>query len=103
MEAPNTYTVREIKPGIYEIANFVDGNKEPHSVYKVKYSRGYLCDCPGYWRQKDKTQHKHCLIVKFWIEHLDKELGYALWFDGNDIEYHQFITKRLEKCLNFGN
>ncbi len=94
----NLYVVRESTTNIYEIANFVDGEKEPHSVYKVKYSRGYSCDCLGYWRQKDKTQHKHCLIVKFWKEHLN-DIGYCLWFDGDDIEYRKFITKEIEKWL----
>ena len=94
----STYTVRTTaQPNIYEIANFVDGGKEPHSIYKVKYSRGYSCDCPGYWRQKDKTQHKHCLIVKFWVEHLED--GYCLWFEDENIEFRKFITKEIEKCL----
>lgn len=90
------YIVRKIKPNIYEIATFVDGKF--HSVYTVKYSRGYSCDCPGYWRQKDKTQHKHCLIVKFWVENLEE--GFCLWFENDEIKYHQFIEKRIEKCLN---
>lgn len=97
MEEQATYTVREVKPDIYEVTNFIDGRKEPHSVYNVrKTPRSYTCDCPGFWRQRNKDEHKHCLIVKFWVENLEKELGCALWFDGDDIEYYKFVNRQEE-------
>lgn len=100
LEKLDLYIVREVKPDIYEIANFVDGTKEPYSIYNVRRTtKSYSCDCPGFWRQKNKPDHKHCRIVKFWVENLEKTFGCAMWFDGDDIEYHRFADERLEKWL----
>ena len=95
------YLVRLFKPNQYEISTFVDGSKESISVYKVTLrNNNYYCDCPGYWRQKVKEDHKHCRIVKFWIENLDMEMGYCFWLDNeNNIEYHKFITKEIERYV----
>ena len=75
----------------WEISKFSD-YKDADSVYKVtKKGKSYHCDCPGYWRQKDKSEHKHSRIVKFWEEELEKPIGMALWFENDEIEYNQFI------------
>lgn len=102
--ASTIYVTRRIDEKYIEIASFEDGSKESISVYKVyKGKTGiYICDCPGYWRQKTKEDHKHSRIVKFWIEHLNEEPGYCFLLEDNDtsIEFNKFLDKeRLEKWL----
>ena len=79
------YFVRESQPKTYEITVFEDGRKEEKCTYIVKKpGRYYSCNCPGYWRQKHKSEHKHCRIVKFWIEELNKQYNYVFWIDELD-------------------
>jgi hypothetical protein len=79
------YVVREKIKGSYDITNFDD---DVYTTYVVKNGK---CNCMGYSRQHNKKEHKHCKLVDFWINNLDKEPGFALWFDGEDIEYNRFI------------
>ena len=85
------YIIRQSsKPRVWEIAKFSD-DYEPSGIYNVKlHGKNYSCDCPGYWRQKNKDEHKHIRLVKFWRENLEEEHGFALWLDGPDIEYSRF-------------
>lgn len=96
------YIPRKIKDKLFEIASFVDGSKDSISVYKVKIGQKNIfhCDCPGYWRQKVKEEHKHCRIINFWVEKLENKEGYCFWFDNEDnIEFHKFIENRIEKYV----
>lgn len=64
------YAVRKIKEGSYEIANFSNCSVEPKSVYTVSNSRqnNLECDCIGWYRQKDKLAHEHCIVVRKFME-----------------------------------
>lgn len=88
------YIVRELGDNKYQIADFTDGERDCHSAYIViKRGDKYICDCMGYIRQHDKSIHKHSRIVRFWVENLEKEHGYAFWLDSDEeIEYHRFIN-----------
>ncbi len=86
------YIPKVISKDKYEIASFKD-SKEPYGVYIVLKRNNFSCDCMGFFRQKDKTQHKHCKVIKFWIEHLDYEPGYCFWYEGKDLEFKQLLTK----------
>ncbi len=87
------YVIREVRKDIFEVVVFENAS-HPNAVYEVDRNRQnyFACTCPGYRWQRDKTQHKHVLLVKFWIENLDKEPGFLMWFDGEDIEYAQMFT-----------
>jgi len=89
----DTYIIKNTHvKNTWEIAKF-SGYKDVDSVYKIsKKGQTYNCDCPGYWRQKNKSEHKHSRIVKFWNEELDQSEGMALWIKDDDIEYNQFIS-----------
>ena len=79
------YTIRQVAKENFEIANKDD-------VYTVKVrNKIYTCDCFGFRRQHDKSQHKHCKMVRFWIDNLDKEPGFAFWWENEDLEYNKFI------------
>jgi hypothetical protein len=83
------YVIKQTpKNKTWEIVKFDDGD-EPSSIYKVSERNGfYHCDCPGFWRQKVKEDHKHTRLVKFWRENLEEASGYFLWFDKQqEIEY----------------
>ena len=88
----STYVVSESNvKDTWQIAKFSD-YKDADSVFNVsKRGRTYHRDCPGFWRQKDKSEHKHIRIVKFWKEELEQPTGMALWFEDEEIEYNQFI------------
>jgi len=75
------------KPNICEVVKFSEKDNS-FVTYQVTKSRNYYrCDCPGFYRQKDKKEHKHSKLVQFWQENLESETGYTFWFDGSDIEY----------------
>jgi hypothetical protein len=88
----DTYVVRKTrKKDTWDISKFSD-YKDADSMFTVsKRGTTYSCDCPGFWRQKDKSEHKHCKIVKFWKENLEETDGYAFWLEGDDIEYNHFM------------
>jgi hypothetical protein len=97
------YLVRRKDKKYIEISSFVDGSKEAVSVYRVyKGNKGiYICNCPGYWRQKVKEDHKHSRIVKLWVENLEEQEGFCFWLDGDDIDYHRFMDEeRLRKYVD---
>lgn len=82
------YVIRQI--GVkkeFEITSFEE-SKEPTGVYTVKItSRAKSCSCNGFYRQRDKTEHKHIKLVNFWIKSLDKIPGFVFWWEGEDLEY----------------
>jgi hypothetical protein len=98
-----SYLIRETpKSKTWEITKFSD-YREPDSTYTVTERAGhYHCNCPGYWRQKNKDEHKHTQLVRFWREKLSEAEGYSLWFDGEDIEYFNFLLPN-EKILQILN
>jgi hypothetical protein len=56
------YAVKKLSNKSFAVTNLED---EPKTYNVTKSTKGYYsCDCMGYARQKDKTQHKHCLMVK---------------------------------------
>ena len=102
----DTYIITKTRvKNTWEIAKFSD-YKDADSVYKVnKRGNTYNCDCPGYWRQKDKSEHKHSRIVKFWNEELEQPDGMALWFENDEIEYNQFMPSNsfMKDIFNLPN
>jgi hypothetical protein len=75
------------KSNIFEVVKF---SEKDNSFVTYKVTKGhnyYRCDCPGFYRQKEKKEHKHSKLVQFWEDNLDSETGYTFWFDGPDIEY----------------
>ena len=98
------YVVRRKDKKFIEISSFENGSKEAVSVYRVYKGKNnlYICNCPGYYRQKVKEDHKHSKIVKLWIENLDEAIGYCFWMDGDNVEYHRFLTDAdKEKLFTF--
>lgn len=99
------FCVRQIYPLVYEVATFEHSSTPTHVCKVTTNNKMQLsCNCLGYHRQKDKTQHKHCRLVKFYIENLEKLDGYIFWFEDNDesIEYTklfdlEFLEKKLEE------
>jgi hypothetical protein len=56
------YAVKKITNSDFQVTNLQD---DPITYNVTKNNRGhYSCDCRGFYVQKDKTQHKHCLMVK---------------------------------------
>lgn len=94
------YQVRKLSSDVYQISSFGD-YAEPIGVYEVRVTnRSISCNCPGYYRQRDKIEHKHCKIVQYWIE-LGEEMGVALWFNDNEeIEYNYFLGEDLEYYID---
>jgi len=105
-----TFTIRKSKKdGVYEVAKFGDVKRcvgdNDVVVHDVTYKNSKLyCDCKGFRWHKDKPEeHKHCKLVKFWVDKLDSQPGFVLWFEGSsdDIEYRKFIdTTIFDKYLN---
>ena len=83
-----TYFVKEKAPNEFLIGKFED-SRYPTGVYTVTKKRYFSCNCPGFYRQHDKTQHKHCLLIKFWQEKLESASGFMFWFNEGDIEYRR--------------
>lgn len=92
------YTIRRLDKDKIEVARFGDektgrDGKSPRNIFDVMdYSNGLRCTCLGWRWQKDKSQHQHCKMVKFWKENLNEESGYCLWWDGEDLEFNRFIN-----------
>jgi hypothetical protein len=40
--------------------------------------------------QKDKSEHKHCKMVRFWMSHGSPE-GSAIWEDGGEFKMNKFV------------
>jgi hypothetical protein len=88
----STYLIKEIQNNRFQIANFED-SAAPEGVYEILYtkSRDYLsCNCRGFRMQKDKLEHKHCKIVRFWMSHGSPE-GSAIWEDGGEFKMNKFV------------
>lgn len=93
------YTIRKVSTHKYEVTSFEKYSEG--ECYEVTHRNNTTyCDCIGFRRQKNKEEHKHCRIVKFWINNLESEPGYCFWLDGDDIEYNKFIdTSYLKRTL----
>lgn len=77
-----TYTVRKVtKPKVWEVSKFGDGNDSESEFFVSERSGHYHCNCPGFYRQKIKAEHKHILLVKYFRENLNEKGGYMFWFD----------------------
>jgi hypothetical protein len=88
----STYLIKEIQNNRFQIANFED-SAAPEGVYEILYtkSRYYLsCNCRGFRMQKDKSEHKHCKMVRFWMSHGSPE-GSAIWEDGGEFKMNKFV------------
>ncbi len=80
----------------YEIAKFSE-YKEPDSVWTLRDEKRIVCDCPGAWRRRTC---RHMKLFNFWKKNLDSQIGMALWFDGDDIEYKRmFDFKQVNTLL----
>ena len=56
------YAVKKITDLSFQVTNL---KNDPITYNVTKSQRGlYECDCRGFSVQKDKTQHKHCLMVQ---------------------------------------
>jgi len=97
MLCEEVFVVTQVKKNVYNVAKFGDnkrvtGDKEAISVSQVTISKDYYhCDCVGFRMQKDKSQHKHCLIVDFIIKNIDNCIGYCFWFENDTIKYNKFF------------
>lgn len=60
------YGVKKITATEFQVTNL----KDDPITYNVTRNRNghYSCDCRGYAVQKDKTQHKHCLMAKALVD-----------------------------------
>ena len=88
----STYVISEIENSRFQIANFED-SAAPEGVYEVLYtkSRDYMsCNCRGFRMQKDKSEHKHCKMVRFWMT-LGKPGGAAVWQEGDEYKMNKFV------------
>ena len=62
------YAVKKLNKSNFEVVNILE---EPKTYKVSKNTQGhYQCDCMGFARQKNKLEHKHCLMVQV-LEDLD--------------------------------
>jgi hypothetical protein len=88
----STYLIKELESNRFQIANFED-SASPEGVYELLYTktRDYMsCNCRGFRMQKDKSEHKHCKMARFWMSQ-GKPEGTAIWEDGGDFKMNRFI------------
>lgn len=88
----STYVVTAIEANRFQIVNFED-SASPEGVYEVLYTknRDYMsCNCRGFKMQKDKTEHRHCKIVRFWMEQ-GKPEGSAIWEENSKYNINRFV------------
>lgn len=97
----DTYVVYEVKRNQWKITKFSDYKDADSSFQVSKRGEHYHCNCPGYSRQKNKDEHKHILIVKYWKEELNSQEGCGLWFEGELIKSNNFIPQnpKLKQIL----
>lgn len=88
----STYVILETKPNRFQLANFED-SASPEGVYEVMYtqSRDYMsCSCRGFRMQKVKEDHKHCKMVRWWLQQ-GKPEGAAIWEDAEKYMMNKFV------------
>ena len=88
----STYVITEKASNRFQIANFED-SAAPEGVYEVSYtkSRDYMsCNCRGFRIQKIKEDHRHCKMVRWWMEQGRPE-GTAVWEDDGEYKIHRFV------------
>ena len=77
------YFIRKMDTNQYQISKF-DGGQAPQALYDMKYyptKDHWYCNCPGYWRQKNKAEHKHVRMAQIFRDTLKEEHGHAFWLD----------------------
>lgn len=91
------YAVKKLSNSIFEVTNLEDEPK----TYKVTKSRKgyYSCNCMGYHRQKDKTQHKHCLMVKA-LEEMEDYDSMLMDSDWKVLQVHS-MNEAIEEMESF--
>lgn len=91
------YAVKKLTGSSFEVTNLID---HPKSYTVSKNALGhYSCDCMGFARQKDKTQHKHCLMVKA-LEELQDFDSMLLDEDWRVVEAHS-MNDAIEQLESF--
>jgi hypothetical protein len=88
----STYLIKEIQNNRFQIANFED-SAAPEGVYELLYTktRDYMsCNCRGFRMQKDKSEHKHCKMARFWMSQ-GKPEGVALWEYDGEYKMNRFV------------
>jgi hypothetical protein len=91
------YSVKKLSNTNYQVTNL---NDDPKMYTVVKSSKGhYSCDCMGFSRQKDKTQHKHCLMVKA-LEDMQDFNWIMLDSDWRVVNSHSEILDQLESFMD---
>lgn len=91
------YSVKKLSNSNYQVTNL---NDDPKMYTVTKSSKGhYSCDCMGFSRQKDKTQHKHCLMVKA-LEDMQDFNWIMLDSDWRVVNSHSEILEQLESFMD---
>lgn len=91
------YAVKKLTDRSFEVTNLED---HPKTYNVTKSLKGYYsCDCMGYSRQKDKTQHKHCLMVQA-LEELEEFDSMLLDENWKVIEAHS-MSEALYQLESF--
>ena len=91
------YSVKKLNSTSYEVTNL----KEDPKTYNVtKSNKGYYsCDCMGFYRQKNKTEHKHCLMVKA-LEEMQDFDWVLLDSEWRVVNSHSEILDQLESFMD---
>lgn len=91
------YSVKKLSNTNYQVTNLHD---DPKMYTVTKSNKGYYsCDCMGFSRQKDKTQHKHCLMVKA-LEDMEDFNWIMLDSDWKVVNSHSEILDQLESFMD---
>ena len=92
MYMSEAYVISQIENNRFQIAGFGD-SAAPEGVYEVLYTktRDYMsCNCRGFRMQKDKSEHKHCKMVRFWMSQGSPE-GSAIWQEDEVFKMNRFV------------
>lgn len=87
-----TYIVTQLEPNRFQIAGFGD-SAAPDGVYETLYTktRDWMsCNCRGFRMQKDKSEHRHCKMVRWWIGQ-GKPDGVAIWEESGEYKMNKFV------------
>ena len=82
------YSVKKLDSALFSVTNM-----ENYNTYTVtKNNNKYTCDCMGFGRQHDKSQHKHCLMVKA-LEEMEDYDSFLLDDNNVVIDAHSIIEE----------
>lgn len=91
------YAVKKLTPQEFEVTNLQDN---PITYKVTKSTKGnYSCDCRGYYMQKDKTQHKHCLMAQA-LEDMEDYDSFVIDKDWKVVEAYS-ISEMLDQIETF--